>query len=172
MQKATPTYVLTRVAILVAISTVIKVAFSLTLSGFRITFYEIPLMILGLMFGPLLGLTGGLVGDIVNIVYPNLATGFNLMTVSAMMWGVIPGLFLFGRDNLTLRRVALVTIFTSIICFTINSAQLYIWTGPLMFAGLPIRIITLLVKLPIQILVLEILYRRVIVFDLKLLKQR
>ncbi len=172
MQKGTPTYILTRVAILVAISTVIKVVFSLTAPTFRFTFYEIPLMILGLMFGPLMGGIGGFVGDVINIIVPNFATNFNLFTVSAIVWGVIPGLFLYKRENLSLVRISLVVLGTALVAFTLNTTQLYLWYGVGVFGDLPLRIATLIVKLPIQIGVIEILYRRVLVHELKLLKSR
>lgn len=173
MQKRTmSTQVLTRVAVLVSMSVVIKVLLSFTLVDYRFSFYDIPLMISGIMFGPVIGAMSGFVADWINILMPNLATGFNLFTISSMMWGIIPGILLFGRDKLTLRRIIITTVITSFICFGINTIQLYIYTGTGIYGTLWARIITLFIKLPIQVMIIDILYTRVIIFDLKLLRQK
>jgi len=173
MQKRTmSTRVLTRVAVLVSMSVVLKVFLSFTLIDYRFTFFEIPIMMASIMFGPLIGAMSGFIVDWINILMPNLATGFNLFTVSSMMWGVIPGLLLFGRKEVTLTRIIIATVITSFICFGINTVQLYLWTGNGIYGTLWIRVITLFIKLPIQVIILEIIYKRVIVFDLKLLRQK
>lgn len=154
-----------KIAVLVAIAVVLKVGLSFTIATYRFTFYDIPLMIIGMMFGPIAGLIGGFTVDWINILMPNLATGFNLFTVSSMMWGLIPGLFLFKREYSILKLIIVVFI-TSVIAFGINSYQLYIWTGEAMFAMLPVRLITLLIKLPIQVMLIDTLYKRVIINEL------
>ncbi len=173
MQKRSlGTRVITRVAILVAMSVILKVLLSFTLSDYRFTFYDIPLMVVGIMFGPFVGGLSGFIVDWINIMMPNLATGFNLFTISSIMWGVIPGLLLFGRKELSLLRIFIAVFITSTLCFGINSVQLYLWMGNAVYAGLPARIVTLIIKFPLQVMVLDILYKRVLVFDLKLLRQR
>ena len=124
MQKrVTNTHVLTRVAILVSMSIVLKVFLAFTLADYRFSFYDIPIMMTGIMFGPMLGAMSGFIVDWINILMPNLATGFNLFTVSSMMWGIIPGLLLFGREKITLTRIIITTVVTSFICFCINTVQ-------------------------------------------------
>jgi len=163
---------LTRVAILISMSFLLKSFFVLTLPTYRFTFYDIPLMITGIMFGPLIGGLSGLIVDWFNILVPNYATGFNLFTLSSMLWGIIPGILLFGRKKLSMPRITLTVILTSLICFSINSYQLYLFMGSGMLADLPFRLITLLIKLPIQVLVLDILFKRVIVWNLSFAKLR
>ena len=163
---------LTRVAILISMSFLLKSFFVLTLPTYRFTFYDIPLMITGIMFGPLIGGLSGLIVDWFNILVPNNATGFNLFTLSSMLWGIIPGILLFGRKKLSMPRITLTVILTSLICFSINSYQLYLFMGSGMLADLPFRLITLLIKLPIQVLVLDILFKRVIVWNLSVAKLR
>jgi ECF transporter S component (folate family) len=173
MQKRSmSTQVLTRVAVLVSMSVVLKVLLSFTLVDYRFTFYDVPIMITGIMFGPIIGAMSGFIVDWINILMPNLATGFNLFTISSMMWGIIPGLLLFGRNKLTIKRIVIATVITSFICFGINTVQLYMYMGNGIYGTLWARIITLFIKLPIQVMVIDILYSRVIVFDLKLLRQK
>jgi ECF transporter S component (folate family) len=158
-----------KIGVLVAISVVLKVILSFTLATYRFTFYDIPLMLTGIMFGPLAGVVGGFTVDWINIMMPNLATGFNLFTISSMMWGFIPGLFLFKRD-LSLLNVSLVVFITSIIAFGLNSLQLYFWMGNGMVAMLPARLITLIIKLPLQVFIIDVLYKRVVLHTLVLKK--
>ncbi|MCF7925560.1 MAG: folate family ECF transporter S component [Candidatus Izimaplasma sp.] len=162
-------HILIRIAVLVAIAIVLKVGLSFTVATYRFTFYDIPLMIIGMMFGPLAGAIGGFTTDWINILMPNLATGFNLFTVSSMLWGIIPGLFLFKRNYSALKLILVVTI-TSLLTFGLNSLQLYVWMQAGMFAMLPVRLVTLLIKLPIQVVLIDILYHRVLIHDLKLLR--
>ena len=163
---------LTRVAILISMSFLLKSFFVLTLPSYRFTFYDIPLMITGIMYGPLVGGLSGLIVDWFNILVPNYATGFNLFTISSMMWGIIPGLLLFGRKELSMKRIVSAVVITSVVCFSINSYQLYLFMGSGMLAELPFRIATLLIKLPIQVLILDILFKRVIVWNLSFAKSR
>jgi len=163
---------LTRVAILISMSFLLKSFFVLTLPSYRFTFYDIPLMIIGIMYGPLIGGLSGLIVDWFNILVPNYATGFNLFTLSSMMWGIIPGILLFGRKKLSMTRITLTVLLTSVICFAINSYQLYLFMGNGMLADLPFRIATLIIKLPIQVLILDILFKRVIVWHLSFVKVR
>lgn len=167
-----PTRVMARLGMLIAISVVLKVFLSFTLIDYRFTFYDIPLMVIGIMFGPLLGGLSGFIVDWLNIMYPNLATGFNLFTVSSILWGVIPGLLLFGRKDLSKLRIVIAVVITSILTFSLNSLQLYIWMHEGMYAGVLPRLVTMLVKIPIQVFIIDVLYTRVLVFDLKLLKSR
>jgi len=166
-----PVQVLTRIAVLVAFAVVLKVGLSLTISTYRFTFYDIPLMIIGIMFGPLAGVISGFTADWINIMVPNLATGFNLFTVSSMMWGFIPGILLYKKDFSTL-HLSLVVILVSIVTFGLNTYQLYLWMGTGMYGSLPARVITLLIKLPVQIFIIKVLYDRVIIHDLKLLENK
>ncbi len=163
---------LTRVAILIAMSFLLKSFFVLTLPSYRFTFYDIPLMITGIMYGPIIGGLSGLIVDWFNILVPNYATGFNLFTLSSMMWGIIPGLLLFGRKELSMARIINAVLITSIVAFSINTYQLYLFMGSGFLAELPFRVATLLIKLPLQVMVLDILFKRVIVWNLSFVKQR
>ncbi len=163
---------LTRVAILVSMSFLLKSFFVLTLPTYRFTFYDIPLMISGIMYGPIIGGLSGLIVDWFNILVPNYATGFNLFTISSMMWGIIPGLLLFGRKDLSLVRIINAVLITSIIVFSINTYQLYLFIGSGMLAELPFRVATLVIKLPIQVALIDILFKRVLVWNLKFAKSR
>lgn len=171
-KKSLQTRMITRIALLVSMAVVLKVFVALTWAEYRLSFYDVPLMITGIMFGPFYGLVAGFATDVVNIVYPNYAKGFNLFTVSSMMWGFIPGLFLFKRKYSVL-RLTLVVVLTSVVCFSINTVQLA-WMSngaSLSWAFLTPRIITLLIKLPIQVIIVDVLFARVLFQDMRKLEK-
>jgi len=163
---------LNRTAILVAMSAVLKTFLSLESLEFRLTFYGIPLIILGIMMGPVIGIIGGFVVDWIYVIISPFAFTFNLFTLSAISWALIPALLLYRRKDLSWKSIAVVVVITSLTAFTFNSLGLYIFYQEGMYAMLPLRFVTLLLKLPIQIAVINILYQRVIIHDLVLLKQR
>jgi ECF transporter S component (folate family) len=217
---------ITTIPIFIAISSILKVFLSITFPTFRLTFFEIPLILLGMISGPLVGGLGGLITDIFNIIMPgNLATSFNLFTIESMVWGIIPGIFLFKgvksfkaksvysvltivavflslraiyndiengllyqtyinivlvsiaiggltflffyfEQKLNIRlnivTISIVILLTSAIALFINTYQLYLWIGDAVYADLPLRIARDIVKLPIQIYLIDTLYQRVI----------
>lgn len=218
---------ITTIPVFIAISSILKVFLSITFPTFRLTFFEIPLILLGMISGPLAGGLGGLITDIFNIIVPgNLATSFNLFTIESMVWGIIPGIFLFKgvksfkaktiysiltslavflslraiyndiengllfqtyinillvslsvggvaflffyfeqRFNIKVNiiTISVVILLTSTIALFINTYQLYLWIGDAIYVDLPLRIARDVVKLPIQIYLIDTIYQRVIV---------
>ncbi|MBN2605601.1 MAG: folate family ECF transporter S component [Bacilli bacterium] len=166
------TKTLNRAAILIAMSVVLKSFLSIEGGVFRVTFFDIPLIILGLMLGPLIAIVAGFVVDWIYVLISPFAFSFNLMTLSTISWALIPALFLFKRKKVSLFKISMVVLFTSLIAFSLNTLQLYIWAGVGAFGDLPLRIGILFVKLPIQIIVIHVLYQRVIALELNILKER
>ncbi len=142
--------------------------FSLTTGEFRFSFYDIPLFFGGMVLGPFLGLIIGFAADWGYVLLDPRAVSFNLMTVSAMLWGFAGGYF-YLRKKVGWTSLSIVIILTSMLAFTINSVQLYLWIGPGMLAQVPLRIGSMMLKWPLQIMVMKILYERVFLnspFDL------
>ncbi len=87
---------LTRVAIMVALAIVLKSFFSPMIgAGVRLNTYGTPLVVVGMMFGPIVG---GIAGYIVDVIYA-MTHGYPLVptpfTISTMLWGIIPGLIFY-----------------------------------------------------------------------------
>ncbi|QVK17982.1 folate family ECF transporter S component [Mycoplasmatota bacterium] len=139
-------------AVLGSIAGVLKIV-SIESPLYRLTVYDIPIMIAGFTIGPLYGGIVGLIADI----FQMLLKGYppSLMTLSSIMWGVIPGLFYYIKrylkSNTSKVIVAVILIIlTSATAFGINTLQLYLWYGSGSFIQLPGRIITAIIKLPIE----------------------
>lgn len=166
------TKTLNRAAILIAMSVVFKSFLSIEGGVFRISFFDIPLIVLGIMLGPVIAIISGFVVDWIYVLTSPFAFTFNFMTLSTIAWALIPALFLFRRKNISIFILSIVIILTSIIAFSLNTYQLYIWYGTGAFGDLPVRIVIMLVKLPIQISLINILYKRVLSHDEILIEER
>ncbi|MFK5883196.1 MAG: folate family ECF transporter S component [Candidatus Izemoplasma sp.] len=153
------TQMLTRTALLVGTSIVLKAFLSLDSPTYRITFFELPLIILGILFGPVIGLIGGFIVDWIYVLYSPFAFSFNLMTLSTMLWGFIPGLYFLKIKRVSYFNLSIVIILTSLMAFSLNSVQLYLWFNTGMYVELPARIITMVIKLPMQIYLIKELHR-------------
>ncbi len=167
------THTLVRISLLIAMSVMLKSFFSLETQIFRLSFFDIPLIILGIFFGPLAALVSGFIVDWMHVLFSPFAFTFNWMTLSTIMWAVIPAIFLYKRQYST-KTLALVIIFTSFVAFSLNTWQLYRWYGTsqlVIYAQgivgplLP-RIVTMVIKLPIQVYAIHhVLNRLAATFD-------
>lgn len=166
------TRTLNRAAMLIAMSVVLKAFLSIEGGFFRFTLFSIPLIILGILLGPTIGIIAGFIVDWIYVLISPFAFSFNLMTLSTIAWALIPALFLFRKKNLSVYQIAAVVIFTSLIAFSLNTWQLYIWTGSGAFANVPLRLGIMAATLVIQIPVIHVIYQRVLVYEFKLIKQR
>ena len=140
----------------------IATAFVLRLLAFttleyRFTFDDIAIMASGIFFGPWVGLLVGLSTDVLYSLYMGFPIG--LFTVASMSWGLIAGLLLY-QNNAKIYRFSLAIVITSIVAFGITTLALFQLFNTGIVAGLPIRMLTVAIKWPVQISVLWILIVR------------
>ncbi|HEY8364312.1 MAG: folate family ECF transporter S component [Bacilli bacterium] len=148
-------------AIFASVAIIMKLFISYETQFFAVRIFEIPIMIAGILLGPLYG---GLVGLVTDLVYSminirGLNVGPNLFTVEAMLFGIIPGIvFTFFRYKKT--TIILSTVITLIIAFIVSSTQLFIWQyeqPASFFALLPYRFLVMIIKIPFEIIILHYL---------------
>ena len=170
---------ITRIALLVAIAIVLKAYLSIETGIWRLTFYEIPLVVLGVFFGPMFAIIGGLATDFAYIMSRGWMYAFNIFTISTIMWALIPAFFFYKR-RYTMARLITVVLFTSTLVFILNtiglvqffgSTQLVFLKGWVPGPMLP-RVVTYLIKLPVQVYLVHVLVSRLVVAfeDLELVK--
>ncbi len=151
---------ITILSILTALSVVLK-KFSIDTGEFRISLYDTPVILAGVIAGPLWGMFVAFCGDLLYNILSGYAYSF-IMMVSALIWGLVGGLFYKKRINYVLLFITI--FFASILNTAINSVQLYIWYGAgSLIAGLPLRIVTMLIKWPITTTIVFALYYRVVI---------
>lgn len=161
---------ITLAAVFVAMAIILKSFIVLETGNFRVTVYEIPMVFIGVTFGPIIGGILGFVVDFVHILFSPWAYTFNVFTISNMLWGIIPGLFFF-RKSITRTPLILCLVITGIVTFSLNSYGIQQYEGMgSMIATLPYRVGILLIKIPLQVYVIEQLYDRVVADHLALQK--
>ena len=151
---------ITILAILTALSIVLK-KFSFDTGQYRISLYDTPIILAGIIAGPIWGMIVAFMSDFLYSLMSGYAYSF-IMMFAALLWGLVGGLFHKKRINYFLLFITV--FFAGILNTAINSVQLYIWYGAgSLIAGLPLRIITMLIKWPITTTIVYVLYYRVVV---------
>ncbi len=151
-------------AILTALSVILK-KFSLDTGAYRISLFDTPLILAGIIAGPLWGMAVGFCSDFIYSLISGFSYSF-IMMFSALLWGAIGGLFYHKKVNFWI--LLLVVFVTSLLTTGINTIQLFLWYGvDKMIVGLSTRIPTMLIKWPITTSLVYVLYQRVILVVLK-----
>ena len=102
-------------------------ALSIDLGNLKITFEGFPVLLGALLFGPLDGLA---VGGIGTLVYQLLRYGITVTTplwiLPYMLAGLLVGFLARGKEELSLRRLALAVFSSSLLIFLLNTLVLYL----------------------------------------------
>ena len=152
---------------LTALLIVLTRLLSVMLPEVRIGFGRVPITLSGLLFGPFLGGISGAAADLVGmLIFPTGAyhPGF---TISSMLDGLIPGLFLiyFKRNPVmgkyyTAKRIFLVQLITiSLNSIVLNTLWLTQYLGRGYMILLPARFINAIINLPIQTFIVYTIIR-------------
>ncbi len=146
-------------AILAALSVVLKLTLEvwITIPGFGLPFYGIPLVLAGLYLGPLYGLIVALVAD---TTFGMIQGYLPLYAISSIAWGVIPSLFP-KRKNLG--YWVLIIILTYVIATLGNTLANYVhFDVKVMMATLYYRLALIPLFSPIIAFIVNIIYLRTI----------
>lgn len=170
--KKLDTRIMVKAALLTALSIVMTrfLYFFVPLAGMptlRISFGEIPIMMSGLMFGPLVGGITGLVADLVGVLINPQGAFHPGFTLSSILWGAIPGLFLliFKRSENYESTYSFKKIFISVlvsfvvISLTLNTIWLKHLYGTGFIALLPGRLLNAAVSVPLQSVIITTLFK-------------
>lgn len=141
---------ITMMAILIALGVVLKF-FSIGNGEFRISFWDIPLFISGMMMGPFYGMICALGTDLIyGLCFSSYPFSF-IMMFTTIIWGISGGLFynkVISKKNIFV--LYLIILITSLLATFINSFYLILYYGlETMLLKLPFRLILLIIKWPI-----------------------
>lgn len=131
---------LTLLAIFMALGIILKSFLSLGNDSFRVSIWNIPLFLAGIVAGPFYG---GICAFGADLIYGLCFTKFPfsfLMSLSCTIWGIAGG-FLFNK-KVKLHVIAIIVFVVCIIETSINSLYLYIYFDSIEYvlAGLPLRL--------------------------------
>lgn len=163
---------LTKAAFLTATSIVLTrfIYFFVPLGGantLRISFGEMPLMMIGLFFGPAIGGIGGVAADLIGVLINPQGVFHPGFTLSSMLWGVIPGLFsLIYKKKETYEKIYSVmniglAVFVTyvIISLVLNTLWLSSMFGKGFMVLLPGRLINAAVSIPLQTIIISTVFK-------------
>lgn len=157
----------TNLGLLTAISIVLTRVFGFIIpiagvGALRISFGEIPIMLSGILFGPVAGAVTGVAADLIGYaINSHGGAFFPGFTFTAALTGIIPGLLLFRRmKDPQWWQVGLTVLVTDLITGVfLNTLWLTIMFGQGFFILLPARLLARLVTLPIYTLVVFLVGR-------------
>ena len=152
-------------AILMSLGVILKY-FSITIPPLRISFFAVPLILSGIIGGIPMGLITAFGADLIYGLFFNpypYNVGFAL---SALYWGALGGIFhmiIKSKDKLSL-VVIIIGIFITSLLETHTNVLMTLWLygTHTAFADLLQKYLVLILKFPLLVFVIKILYERVI----------
>lgn len=125
----------------------------------RISFGFVPQSFSSMLFGPWIGGIGAMLGDITGMIIAPKGPYFPGLTFSALMNGIIYGIFLYKKPKSILRITMAVLCITLFVDIGMNTYWLTILLGKGFFAMLPARIIKSAAMLPVNVTVIYMMWR-------------
>lgn len=129
----------------------------------RVGFGDIPIMLSGIILGPISGAITGIISDLIGVVLvpaPSGAPYFPGFTITKALVGIIPALiyrYFKGSDKL---KLVLSVVFTELICsVTLDTLWLSMLFNKGVMVILPARILVKLIIIPIEISIMYILLK-------------
>ena len=125
----------------------------------RISFGFVPVAISSMIFGPVAGGIGAAVADIIGMIVSPRGNYYAGFTLSAFLTGAVYGLFLFRKPKTTFRIALAVSCVTLFVDIALNTLWLKYLLGQGYFAMLPARVIKSLIMLPVQVVIIQIVWK-------------
>ena len=162
MNKRSATTRLVIMAFLIALEIILTRFCSINTPILRIGFGFLPVAMMGIMYGPIWAAIGYAVGDILGMLIFPSGIFFPGFTVTAMLTGLVFGLFLHNKEKITWKTVlpaSLIIILVLNLC--LDTLWLSIMFGDAFIALLPTRIFKCVVMLPIHLVLIPLVWNRV-----------
>lgn len=164
--KEWTTFDVCTLALLLALQIVLSRMLSLHLpafglgEGLRIGFGHIPLMLIGILFGPAAGFVVGIASDLIGFWF-NPSMAFNpLFTLASGIGGILPGLvFMFTSQIYSWQNLAVTALFTCVKNMFMTPLLLHVSYQVPYKASIPPRLIIWSIQWPITTLLLLVILR-------------
>ncbi len=149
---------MTTLSMLIAVALVLNLFASVQITeSLRLGFGFIATAIMGMLYGPVCaGISAGIV-DILQFFLKPSGEFFPGYTLTAMLSGILYGIFLYKNKYSLPRLIAVKSIINVILHLILNSYWLTFLYGYAFWAKIPERVIKNIAMLPIEILILVIL---------------
>lgn len=155
------TYTFVSIGMLAAVQLLLSRFLSIPVGGFgRISLSPIATMMAGLWLGPLAGGLTGLTADILGCLIQGYTVN-PIITLSAVMWGVIPALFNpeGGKKGKKILMLSVSVVLTAIVCsLGLTTVGLVLINGYNLYSILLTRLTQFIVTVPVYCLLINLLY--------------
>ncbi len=155
------TYTFVSIGMLAAVQLLLSRFLSIPVGGFgRISLSPIATMMAGLWLGPLAGGLTGLIADILGCLIQGYTVN-PIITLSAVMWGVIPALFNpeGGKKGKKILMLSVSVVLTAIVCsLGLTTVGLVLINGYNLYSILLTRLAQFIVTVPVYCLLINLLY--------------
>lgn len=147
------------IGLFIAIEIILTRFLSIQTPIVRIGFTFLPIALSAIMFGPIFaGITAALADIVGMMLFPSGAF-FPGFTISALLTGFLYGWFLY-RKTINIWRISLAVMIISVfVHLGLDTIWLWMLTSKGVIGLLPARIIKSLIMLPIQIMVIQVVWR-------------
>lgn len=128
----------------------------------RIGFTFLPIAISAIIFGPIYSGIAAALADIVGMMlFPTGGSFFPGFTLTAFLTGFIYGFFLY-KKTIAFKQITIAVIVSAIVTLGLDTVWLWMITGQGILAILPVRIIKCVIMAPIQVTMIQVMWRYVI----------
>lgn len=153
---------LVTIAFFIALEVVLTRFLSINTDFLRIGFGFLPVACVGILFGPLWAGAAYAIGDMLGMMIFPSGSYFPGFTVSAFVIGCIYGIFLYKKDS-SIRRIIIPVV---LVCLGVNLFVDTLWLnilyGQAYLALLPMRLIKCAVMVPIQVVLIKLVWDKVL----------
>lgn len=150
---------LAQVGLLIALEIIFTRFFSIQTPLFRLGFGFLPIAIVGLLHGPLWAGAAAGIGDLIGVFMAGTASYFPGFTLTAVLTGVVYGLFLHNKNNWS-RIIPAVLLVTLVLQLGLDSVWLAILYPNSIGGMMPMRILKSMVMIPVQVVMIRIVATR------------
>lgn len=154
---------LIQISLLIAIEVILTRFCSIQTPIVRIGFGFLPIAIIAMMYGPLSAGVAYAIGDLLGVALFPTGSFFPGFTITAFLTGIVYGVFLYNKPKTWPRIIGAVLT----VCLVINLGLDTLWLSILMGKGyialLPTRIMKAVLMIPVQTLIIGIIWKKVVV---------
>lgn len=154
---------LVQISLLIALQIILTRFCSIQTPIVRIGFGFVPVVITAVMYGPICaGVANGIADIIGTILFPAGAF-FPGFTLTAVLAGVVYGVFLYNKPITWTRIIGAAAVINIFLNLGLNTYWLSIIMGKGFMALLPTRIMKELIMIPIKVMIIGIVWKKVII---------
>lgn len=134
----------------------------LILPTVRISFGDVPIILAGILYGPLAGLITGAAADVIGVLLKPEGGFFLGFTISSALTGLIPGLFFWrhtGSKYSPVKVILIVLLITVFVSLLLNTYWLTFLVGKGFWVILPTRLLARAIIAPLEAILLIAILR-------------